>query len=234
MALHFISDLHLDPDQPAISARLIDYLQGPARDAQALYILGDLFEVWADDDVSLPLYREEISALRQLSDSGVPLYFIHGNRDFLCGGAFARAAGLRLLDEPCVAAPGLLLMHGDALCTDDAGYQRFRRIVRWPWLQALYRALPQSLKLRIARSIRGQTQRMTRLKPEDILDVNETAVAALFAQHPDCRLLIHGHTHRPAEHDCGQGRQRIVLADWSPEAGEYLSLDGAQWQRHRL
>ncbi len=234
MALHFIADLHLDPDQPEITRRFVAYLEGPARDAQALYILGDLFEVWADDDVSLPRYPEAISALRALSDSGVPIHFLHGNRDFLCGVRFARAAGLTLLDEPHRTAPSLLLMHGDALCTDDAGYQRFRRIVRWRWLQAVFRALPGRLKLRIARAIRGQTRRMTRLKPEDILDVNETAVSELMGQHPECRLLIHGHTHRPADHALGKDRWRLVLADWSPESGEYLSLDGSSWQRHRL
>ncbi len=236
MALHFLSDLHLDPAQPEISALFIDYLQGPACQADAVYLLGDLFEVWADDDVSSPLYRNEIAAMRALSDAGVPLYFICGNRDFLCGPQFARQAGLSLLDEPVPAheRPDVWLMHGDVLCTDDRAYQRFRRVVRWPWLQWLYRKLPKAAKLAIARKIRGSSQHRTRLKAEDILDVNAQAVDDFFAEHDSCRMLIHGHTHRPADHSVSTGQHRLVLADWSPQAGEFLSLDAQGWRRHRL
>ena len=236
MALHFISDLHLDPERPEISALFCAYLAGPARQAQALYILGDLFEVWADDDVSAPLYRKEIQALRQLSEHGVAVYFLCGNRDFLCGDAFARSAGLQILREPHTIAshPQISLMHGDALCTDDKGYQRFRRIVRLAWLQWLYRRLPAGLKLRIAAKIRGSSAQMTRQKAQDILDVNEVAVQAFFRHHPHCRHLIHGHTHRPADHAVGPDQWRIVLSDWSEQAGEYLSVTQDGWQRHRL
>lgn len=236
MALHFISDLHLDPARPEISALFIRYLDGPARQAQALYILGDLFEVWADDDVSAPLYAAEINAMRRLADSGVALYFVCGNRDFLCGQRFAQAAGITLLNEPHQVAQHsqAWVMHGDSLCTDDVGYQRFRRIVRWRWLQCLYRLLPAQTKLAIAEKIRGTSKGMTRLKPQDILDVNKEAVADFFNAHPDCQLLIHGHTHRPADHRLTDQQYRVVLADWSEQSGEYLSLDGKQWQRHHL
>ena len=233
MALHFISDLHLDPNRPQISALFQAYLAGPARQAKALYILGDLFEVWADDDVSAPLYQADIEALKALSDSGVAVYFICGNRDFLCGSAFADGAGLSLLQEPYTIPeqPEYCLMHGDVLCTDDEAYQRFRRIVRWPWLQWLYRRLPASTKLKIADKIRGSSKQMTSLKPQDILDVNPAAVAEFFQQHSQCQYLIHGHTHRPAEHELGDGKQRIVLSDWSDEHGEYFAVTSNTWER---
>ena len=236
MALHLLSDLHLDPSRPQISARFIAYLQGPARQADAVFILGDLFEVWAGDDVSAPLYRPELAAMKSLTQAGVPLYFICGNRDFLCAGGFEQASGAQIVHEP-FAPPGrtdVQLMHGDILCTDDVGYQRFRRIVRWPWLQWLYRHLPRNLKLKIASRIRGTTQRMTRLKAEDILDVNAGAVDDFFKAHPQCRLLIHGHTHRPAAHPQATGQTRLVLSDWSDTRGEYLSLDMNSWQRHMI
>ncbi len=237
MTLHFIADLHLDPERPRIRGLFLNYLQGPARQAQALYILGDLFEVWADDEVSTPLYAQEIAALASLAASGVAIYFICGNRDFLCGKAFARAAGLHLLSEPWLIESGphrALLLHGDILCTDDVEYQRFRRIVRMPWLQYLYRRLPARSKQAIARRIRGQTQQRTRLKPEDILDVNLHAVDACMAAYPQASLMIHGHTHRPADHPLDSGRQRLVLADWSEAQGEYLSLDPNGWSRHAV
>ncbi len=236
MALHLLSDLHLDPSRPAISARFVDYLNGPARHAEAVFILGDLFEVWADDDVSAPLYSEELAAMRSLTQAGVPITFICGNRDFLCAHGFERASGARVVSEP-FSPPGrsdVKLMHGDVLCTDDVGYQRFRRVVRWPWLQWLYRRLPRAIKLKIAARIRGTTREMTRLKPEDILDVNSHAVAAFFQTHPDCHLLIHGHTHRPADHVLDDQHQRIVLADWSDTRGEYVSLDEQDWTRYSV
>lgn len=236
MALHVLSDLHLDPARPAISARFIDYLNGPARQAEAVYILGDLFEVWADDDVSAPLYADELAAMQGLTRHGVPIAFICGNRDFLCGAGFEQASGARVVSEP-FSPPGrcdIKFMHGDVLCTDDVGYQRFRRIVRWPWLQWLYRRLPRTLKLRIAARIRGSAREMTRLKPEDILDVTPQAVSAFFDAHPACRLLIHGHTHRPAEHAFDAQRTRLVLSDWTERQGEYLSLDAQGWMRHPL
>ncbi len=236
MALHLLSDLHLDPARPQISARFIEYLQGPARQAEAVYILGDLFEVWAGDDVSAPLYANELAAMKSLTRAGVPIYFICGNRDFLCAAGFEHASGARIVTEP-VAPLGnddVLLMHGDILCTDDVGYQRFRRIVRWPWLQWLYRQLPRAWKLKVAVRIRGATREMTRLKAEDILDVNDEAVGHFFSAHSHCRVLIHGHTHRPDEHLLEGVGTRLVLSDWSDTRGEYLRLDDSGWQRMAL
>lgn len=235
-AIHFLSDLHLDPQRPAIGQRFISYLQGPARNAKAIYILGDLFEVWAGDDVSAPLYSAEIQALKAVSEVGIPVYFVPGNRDFLCSHTFAEAAGLEIIKEPSTVL-GLghaMVMHGDALCTDDRGYQIFRRTVRWRWLQWLYQLLPVEAKQKIALKIRGTSKQMTRLKPEDILDVNADAVAVFFKSHKDCRILIHGHTHRPADHQVTPSKTRIVLADWTETKGEVLSMDQDGWTRHPL
>lgn len=235
MALHFISDLHLDPQRPGISALFLGYLRGPARQATALYILGDLFEYWVDDVTSIPMYTPEISALADLAASGTRIYYMAGNRDFMCGQDFARAAGLQLIDDPSFILDGSVsLMHGDALCTDDHAYQRFRRIVRRPWLQAVFRALPKGIKQRIAARVRGESKLRTRLKPEQIMDVNGQAVQTHFEAHPGTRLLIHGHTHRPADHHCGDHGHRLVLADWSERRGEYLILESETWQRHAL
>lgn len=235
--VHFIADLHLDPARPALSQLFQQYLAGPARHARALYILGDLFEVWAGDEVSLPLYQSEIQAIRALSDSGVAVYFICGNRDFLCGESFARAAGLELLTEPQVlqcGASNVVALHGDSLCTDDRAYQRFRRIVRSRWVQALYSLLPLSTKARLVSRIRSKTRQATRLKATDIMDVNADAVEDLLQRHPACPLMIHGHTHRPADHQLGNGRHRLVLADWHDTRGEYLCLRQDGWQRHPI
>lgn len=236
MALHFISDLHLDPARPGISGLFRAYLAGPARQADALYIIGDLFEVWVDDAASTLLYQQDIAALRQLSDSGVAVYFICGNRDFLCGQQFAKDAGLSLLAEPYSVSgnPHIMLMHGDSLCTDDVGYQLFRRFVRQNWVQWLYHCLPGSLKQGIADRIRGRSKSMTQLKAQDILDVNDSAVEDFFHTQPKCQYLIHGHTHRPAEHKCSDSKLRIVLSDWSQQHGEYLTVSGQSWQRHPI
>ncbi len=235
--IHFIADLHLDPRRPELGRLFLAYLAGPAREASHLYILGDLFEVWAGDEVSVEHYPNEIRALKELADQGVEIHFICGNRDFLCGPDFARAAGLKIVREPCsaeLAGHRLILMHGDVLCTDDVAYQRFRRVVRMAWLQNLYSLLPKTLKLRLVRRIRGQTSKATRRKPQDILDVNPQAVTQLMSAHADRQVLIHGHTHRPADHALPEGRWRLVLADWSEQAGEVLILDRQGWRRQPL
>ena len=225
MIVHLLSDLHLDPEQPAISAIFQRYLAGPARDADQVYILGDLFELWAGDDVSSQDHFTDISAIRQLTDSGTQVIFIAGNRDFLCGRRFARAAGVRRRQEPLrLALPDgrhALLLHGDRLCSDDIAYQRFRRIVRNPLIQGLYFSLPAAARRGIARRLRSRTGRAIADKPAQIMDVNEATVADTFRRH-ECRLIIHGHTHRPQTHRYADGRERWVLADWHPDAGEVL------------
>jgi UDP-2,3-diacylglucosamine hydrolase len=230
----FISDLHLDPSRPHITALFLDFLRGEARQAQALYILGDLFEAWVGDDADDALAAEVRAALRELTDAGVPVWVMRGNRDFLIGADFARDTGARLLADPAVLlldGEPTLLMHGDQLCTDDEAYQAFRRQVREPaWIEAV---LAQPLAARRAfadkaRAASGEHQSALRAEGalEAITDVNAEAVAATMARF-GVRRLIHGHTHRPAVHAleaAGRPARRIVLGDWY-EQGSVLRVD---------
>lgn len=215
----FISDLHLDPDRPGITGLFLDLLHGAARQAEALYILGDLFEVWIGDDDNTPLTRQVAEGLRELRDSGVPVYFIHGNRDFLLGPAYARRAGLALLPETTVIdlyGTPTLIMHGDTLCTDDHDYQAFRLKVRDPAWQRRVLWLPRVLRRFQAARMRKASRKATGRKPAGITDVNAEAVADSLRRH-GVRHLIHGHTHRPAVHHFeldGLPAERIVLGDW--------------------
>jgi UDP-2,3-diacylglucosamine hydrolase len=230
MATLFISDLHLCPSRPQIGRLFFEFLSGPAREADALYILGDLFEYWAgDDDLGDPFNASICAALRSLSGAGVPLAFMSGNRDFLAGEAFAREAGLRILPEPAlveVAGTATLLMHGDTLCTDDAAYQAFRAEVRSSeWRQA-FLALPLLQRKAQIEALRRESEAQKRIKPMDIMDANPDAVLQGLTFHR-CTRLIHGHTHRPALHRLqieGRACERWVLPDWY-EKGGYLSCD---------
>lgn len=180
MATLFISDLHLCPSRPQIGRLFFDFLSGPAREADALYILGDLFEHWAgDDDLDDPSNAEVCVALQALSASGVALFFMAGNRDFLCGETFAKAAGLKLLPDPAlieIAGTATLLMHGDTLCTDDDAYQAFRAEVRSPeWRQA-FLTLPLDRRKARIEALRRESEAQKRVKPTDIMDANPGAV----------------------------------------------------------
>ena len=215
----FISDLHLDPARPYITALFLTFLQDEASRADALYILGDLFEAWIGDDDDAELAREVASHLSALVRSGVPVYFIRGNRDFLLGQAYAHRAGFNILPDPCVVSlygTPVLLLHGDLLCTNDTGYLAVRRQVRDPaWQQAI---LAQSLEARraFARQAREASASHQGAMALEIGDVAADAVHATFRQYGVARM-IHGHTHRPAIHDVlvdGSVRQRIVLGDW--------------------
>ena len=203
MSTLFISDLHLKPEAPHLSRILLQLLAGPALHADALYVLGDLFEAWpGDDDAADPFNAPVIAAFRAVSDRGIPLCFQHGNRDFLLGAEFARATGGKLLAEELVVdlhGTRTLLMHGDQLCTDDVAYQQFRAQVRNPaWQQALLRQ-PLAARKHLARQLREGSDLAKSGKSMDIMDVNAEAVAAAFRRH-DVTRLIHGHTHRPARH----------------------------------
>lgn len=231
MSTLFISDLHLSGQRPAITELFRDFLQGQAAQVEALYILGDLFEVWIGDDAPLPEYQPCIDALRALTDSGVPVYVMQGNRDFLLGAGFAAMSGTRALPDPSTIVlygKPTLLMHGDTLCVDDVEYQHFRDRVRNPqWQQTLLAKTPQQ-RLDMAREYRKISQSHTAHKAEAIMDVNADAVtAAMWTQ--GVRRLIHGHTHRPGIHDLRLGdgaAQRIVLGDWY-EQGSVLVCDEA-------
>ena len=233
MATLFVSDLHLDPARPAITALFLDFLARQAGRADACYILGDLFEAWIGDDDDAELGRTVAGALRALADSGVPVHFLHGNRDFLIGERFAAAAGVRLLPESeaiNLYGEPVLLLHGDTLCTDDADYQAFRAQVRDPAWQARLLELPLAQRRALAGQLRETSQQATQLKETAITDVNLEAVdGALRAR--GIRRMIHGHTHRPAIHEWmldGQPARRAVLGDWY-DRGSVLRCDASGW-----
>jgi UDP-2,3-diacylglucosamine hydrolase len=222
----FISDLHLSPADPATAEAFLRFLQHTARNADALYILGDLFEYWlGDDQLDEPFYGQIAAELAALSRSGVAVYFMPGNRDFLPGKRFAQAAALSLLPDPSVVEIGqqrLLLAHGDAFCTDDVGYQRYRklarnRLVQWIWLN-----LPRRIRNREAEKLRNKSKAMNQRKSQMIMDVNESAIAAAFRKY-NTQVLIHGHTHKAAIHTYPSAT-RYVLPDWHQGQGGYLSI----------
>lgn len=239
MATLFISDLHLEDARPQMTDLLLKLLAGEARQAEALYILGDLFEYWIGDDAPSPTARGVSDGIRQLVDSGVPCYFMHGNRDFLLGEEYASDAGMELLPESAVVdlyGTPTLLLHGDILCTDDVEYQAFRRQVRDPGWQAQFLARSVAERQAIARQARDASRHHTSSASMDIMDVNQEAVKHAFAEH-GVRNMIHGHTHRPAIHqhelEDGSRASRIVLSDWyekgsvlrvTPEGAEMLDL----------
>jgi UDP-2,3-diacylglucosamine hydrolase len=215
----FISDLHLDESRPHIVELFTQFLAGEARSADALYILGDFFESWIGDDDDSALAKDVAASLRDLRDRGVPIFFMHGNRDFLLGADYAARAGMTLLPDPTIIELGrerILLMHGDTLCTDDVDYQKFRVLVRDPQWQRQFLAKPLTERRAFAAHAREESRRQTSAKPEQIMDVNPAAVMAAMREH-GVRRLIHGHTHRPATHQLnldGHAAERIVLGDW--------------------
>jgi UDP-2,3-diacylglucosamine hydrolase len=225
----FVSDLHLCPTRPAINRTFFDFLHGPAAAAEALYILGDLFEYWAGDDDDDPFNASVLTGLRELANRGVALYVMHGNRDFLIGSRFVAASGARLIDDPTVIdlyGTRTLLMHGDTLCTDDVRYLDFRAKVRSPEWQKQF--LDQSLAARkqIIAGLRSENASEKKLKSEEIMDATPAGIEAALRQHGYPRL-IHGHTHRPALHRHsvdGHQCERWVLADWY-KRGSYLRCD---------
>lgn len=223
------SDVHLSPARPAIRDILIGLLQGDARRAAAVYILGDLFEYWVGDDMVPSEFIPVLDAIRSLSAGGVPVFLQHGNRDFLIGATLARRCGLQLLPDPALVelhGRRVVLTHGDLLCTADIGYQRFRRVVHNRPLQRLFLALPRAARSRIATGLRARTQQAVQAKPAAIMDVDPVAATALLDRF-GADWLIHGHTHRPAIHrlDGPETRRlRIDLGDWYQE-GRSLWVD---------
>lgn len=223
MTTLFISDLHLDAVRPRITQLFLDFLKTDACRAQALYILGDFFDAWIGDDDPDPHHAEVIAGVRALTTGGVPVYFMHGNRDFLIGDGFARQTGCTLLAEPTVIQLGgtpTMLMHGDTLCTDDLEYQKFRRQVRDSAWQHAFLAKPLAERREFARQARATSQIQTAAKPDYLMDVNQHAVERAMTEYKVTRL-IHGHTHRPAVHRFAINNQnlvRIVLGDWYEES----------------
>jgi UDP-2,3-diacylglucosamine hydrolase len=227
-----ISDLHLQPARPHTSAAFLRFLAERAMAAHALYLLGDLFEYWAgDDDLEAPFHQHIVEAIRAVSDAGVAVYWIAGNRDFLAGPGFAQAAGLTLLAEPHVATIGgqrITLVHGDAECTDDTKYMEFRAQVREPAWQQQFLAMPLAQRRTIIAGLREGSRKAHGGKSYAIMDVTPQAIAALFAS-TGTDVIIHGHTHRPALHEA-DGKRRYVLPDWEPDAepprGGWIAVDG--------
>lgn len=230
----FVSDLHLSGERPESSEQFIRFLRHEARAAQALYILGDLFEYWIGDDEledvpGDPLGRQVAQGLRQLTEAGVALHLMHGNRDFLIGARFCAATGAQLLDEPSVAefdGERFALLHGDTLCTDDLPYQAWRRICRSADWQREFLAKPRDERRVAVLGYREQSKAALRAKPPEIMDANVGAVCEAFRRLGVTRL-IHGHTHRPAHHRHmvdGKPCERWVLPDWYDHGG-YLAIE---------
>ena len=226
MATYFLADIHLAENRPEITAVFLATLAAIARDADAIYILGDLYDYWLGDDLATP-YQQRIAAA--LAALPCPLYYQHGNRDFLLGARYAPSAHLRILPERHTLTLGgrtVLLEHGDLLCSDDRGYQRLRRILRCRPLQWLYYRLPRALRRRIAEKLRAQSQARTRRKSTRITDTNPAAIrTALHSAR--ATILIHGHTHRPAVHRLDDGNTVYVLGDWRPHGEILRYADGA-------
>ena len=237
MTTLFISDLHLDASRPHITQLFVEFLRGEAASADALYILGDLFEAWIGDDAPDPTGDEVATALAGLHARGVPCFYIHGNRDFLLGDAYARRAGLTLLPDPSVIeieGERVLLMHGDTLCTDDLPYQAFRALSHTAEWQKAFLGKPIAERQAFAAQARTESQRYTRSVESAITDVSPWAVARALESQPAHRL-VHGHTHRPARHilQGGAGQpdaERIVLGDWYEQGSALHIKPGAAGQ----
>lgn len=225
----FVADLHLDASRPAQTAEFVRFLKTETRPAQALYILGDLFEFWIGDDDPAEGLDEVVGALRTCAAQGTAVKFLHGNRDFLLGADFARRTGIEILAARQVVdlhGTPTLIEHGDLLCTDDVAYQRYRRRIRHPAMLALLGRLPRSWRMRMARRLRRISAQAIAEKSETIMDVNEETVRQVMRSE-GVYAMVHGHTHRPAVHRFKVDEMdavRAVLGDWY-EQGSWLVAD---------
>ena len=219
----FISDLHLDTARPAVIAALAAFLRNNS-DCDALYILGDIFEVWVGDDDDAPLAKEIADLFRAFTAAGPKLYLMQGNRDFLLGNDFCQSVGARLLADPSVVdlyGTPTLLMHGDSLCTEDAEYMQFRQMARSPQWNAELMSKPLEERRAIAAHLRSVSKDASSNKAEDIMDVTPSEVDRVM-EEASVNRLIHGHTHRPARHPVARG-ERIVMGDWDA-TGWYIEV----------
>ncbi|WP_067869486.1 UDP-2,3-diacylglucosamine diphosphatase [Neptuniibacter marinus] len=229
MSVYFISDIHLKPERPDLSRAFSYFLSHIAQGADALYLLGDIFDAWIGDDAPVPGIEPLVSQLKQLSDSGCKIYFQHGNRDFLVGKVFTNSIGAELLPEQIVHSLPIgnaLILHGDQLCTDDQEYMQFRAMVRNPAWQHEILSKPIAERIALAKQLRATSKERTAEKDEYITDVNADEVNKQLNE-AHVKLMIHGHTHRPAIHKLtieGNEATRIVLGDWEA-LGWYLKVD---------
>jgi UDP-2,3-diacylglucosamine hydrolase len=234
----FVSDLHLDAAWPRAIEQFLGFLDTAAPTAEALYVLGDLFEAWIGDDDPDPHRARVCEGLQRLTQRGVACYVMHGNRDFLLHSGFAARTGCQLLRDPTVIdlyGEAVLLTHGDALCTRDRAYQHLRAIVRRPRWQRRFLRLSMATRRALAEAARAGSRAHTGMQPGEIMDVTEGAVAAAM-RACGTRLLIHGHTHRPAIHELeldGLSARRIVLGAWY-EQGSCLVWDRAGYRLEQL
>jgi len=228
---YFVADLHLTDERPAATGRFFRFLQDEVAGADALYILGDLFETWIGDDHDEQVAGDTARRLAALAEAGTRVCFMHGNRDFMLAERYAAQSGMALIADPAridLYGVPTLLMHGDTLCTDDIAYQAFRRRTRHPLTRALLRRLPQAWRQRMARQARAGSEAAKARKAIEIMDVNADEVARVLREQQACRL-IHGHTHRPAHHVHqvdGQTCDRWVVPDWYARWG-YVVCDVA-------
>ena len=230
----FVSDLHLSDDTPDIEAALITLLKHESP-FDSLVMLGDIFEAWVGDDDNSPLAERIRLALRVLADSGTEILFCRGNRDFMLGEQFASDIGGALLPDQTVldvAGHPALLLHGDTLCTDDVDYQQFRELVHSPEWQAEMMTKSLDERRELARQLRSMSIDAASNKPEDIMDVNQSAVSTAM-RDADVSVMVHGHTHRPNRHQCDTG-ERIVLGDWTAKAGCLLRERGSELSLERF
>jgi UDP-2,3-diacylglucosamine hydrolase len=229
----FVSDLHLSEERPQANERFIAFVEDTASRAAALYVLGDLFEYWiGDDDLGEPFNAVMAGFFAALVRAGVPVFLMHGNRDFLMGERLCRATGAQLLADPAVVDVGgvkTLLMHGDTLCTDDLDYQGWRRTARSAEWQREFLSQPLEARRRTVGALRDKSREVIQAKPAEIMDVSDEAVRDAFRRH-DVTRLIHGHTHRPGHHQLevdGRRCERWVLPDWYGPGG-YLEVSGTK------
>ncbi|MFW5427310.1 MAG: UDP-2,3-diacylglucosamine diphosphatase [Methylophagaceae bacterium] len=234
MSTLFISDLHLNPNEPALIKLAVDFLKTKAIHCKELYILGDLFNIWLGDDLIVEEFTPVIEQLQHLHQQGVKTYLMVGNRDFLMGKDFANLIGAKLLDDTHVIdlyGTRTLLLHGDTLCTDDVSYQRYRLWSRNKVIQWLFKHLPLKLRQNIADKIKQKSSQQKQTKSAYIMDVNADEVARIMNKF-GVTQLIHGHTHRPDVHALevsGKPATRIVLGDWHSEVS-YLQCSEHQQQ----
>jgi UDP-2,3-diacylglucosamine hydrolase len=221
MSIYFISDLHLSPEAPHLTEKFFEFLRDHAREASALYILGDFFEAWIGDDAITPWHETIAKALHDVSQQGVTIYIMHGNRDFLLGQGFIAGCGAHFIAEPYLANvhdQQWVLLHGDVLCLKDVKYQRMRYFFRKRWVQGLFLSLPRRLRQKIALWLRQSSHKEAAM-PLDRYDATLEALHALFQQFPQA-TVIHGHTHQPSIHWIGAEsgwQRRYVLSDWGKQ-----------------
>ncbi len=231
MAIYLISDIHLDPDNSGTYCKFQEYLGSIKSDAEQLYILGDLFEYWiGDDGLDLLGHRPAVETLKELSEAGIRIFIMHGNRDFLIGEDFVNHFNGSLIPDPhkiIVNGESILLMHGDSLCTDDIAHQHYRKVVLDPDWQGEVLKLSVHERHDRARDMRMQSEKGKLDKNEELMDVNLDSVAETMRQH-GVQTLIHGHVHRTAVHKLkvnGRDALRYVLGDWDSGRDGVIRID---------